>query len=86
MSVMFLSEKSNNSEGQVQNTVWFSLQKSTVYLTKIPRAQMGSEVRAHEAEGRRGYWLRGHEGKRNNYCFSNIQLVGKKKSRQNNFS
>ena len=25
-----------------------------------------------------GYWLRGHEGKRNNYCFSKIQLVGRK--------
>ena len=36
---------------------------------------MGSESIAHEAEGRMGYWLRGHEGKRNN-CFSKIQLVG----------
>ena len=34
------------------------------YLTIIPRAQMG-------------YWLRGHEGERNN-CFSKIQLVGQK--------
>ena len=24
-----------------------------------------------------GYWLRGHEGKRNN-CFSKIQLIGQK--------
>ena len=38
---------------------------------------MGSETIAHEAEGRIGYWLRGHEGKRNN-CLSKIQLVGKK--------
>ena len=38
---------------------------------------MGSESIAHEAEGRMGYWLRGHEGKRNN-CFSKIQLVGQK--------
>ena len=38
---------------------------------------MGSESIAHEAEGRMGYWLRGHEGERNN-CFSKIQLVGKK--------
>ena len=29
---------------------------------------MGSESIAHEAEGRMGYWLRGHEGRRNN-CF-----------------
>ena len=35
---------------------------------------MGSESIAHEAEGRIGYWLRGHEGKRNNR-FSKIQLV-----------
>ena len=46
------------------------------YLT-IPRARMGSESIAHEAEGRMGYWLRGHEGERNN-CFSKIQLVGQK--------
>ena len=36
---------------------------------------MGSESIAHEAEGRMGYRLRGHEGERNN-CFSKIQLVG----------
>ena len=36
---------------------------------------MGSESIAHEAEGRMGYWLWGHEGERNN-CFSKIQLVG----------
>ena len=46
---------------------------------------MGSESIAHEAEGLMGYWLRGHEGERNNY-FSKIQLVGQKISRQNNFS
>ena len=38
---------------------------------------MGSESTAHEVEGRMGYWLRGHEGKRNN-CFSQIQLAGQK--------
>ena len=27
---------------------------------------MGSESIAHEAEGRMDYWLRGHEGERNN--------------------
>ena len=47
------------------------------YLTIIPRARMGSESIACKAEGRMGYWLRGHEGERNN-CFSKIQLVGKK--------
>ena len=36
-----------------------------VYLTIIPRARMD-------------YWLRDHEGERNNYCFSKIQLVGQK--------
>ena len=38
---------------------------------------MGPESIAHEAEGRMHYWLRGHEGERNN-CFSKIQLVGQK--------
>ena len=51
--------------------------KQLVYLTIIPRARMGNESIAHEAEGRMGYWLRGHEGERNN-CFSKIQLVGQK--------
>ena len=32
----------------------------------IPRAQMGYESIAHEAEGRMGYWFRAHEGERNN--------------------
>ena len=35
---------------------------------------MGCESIAHEAEGRKGYCLRGREGERNN-CFSKIQLV-----------
>ena len=38
---------------------------------------MGSESLTHEAEGRMGYWLGGHEGERNN-CFSKIQLVDQK--------
>ena len=38
---------------------------------------MGSESIAHEAEGRMGYWLRGHEGERDN-CFGKIQLVSQK--------
>ena len=46
-------------------------------LTISPRARMGSESIAHEAEGRMGYGLRGHEGERNN-CFNKIQLVGQK--------
>ena len=48
-----------------------------VYLTIIPRAQMGSESVAHKAKGQLGYWLRVHEGKRNN-CFRKIQLVDQK--------
>ena len=28
---------------------------------------MSSESIAHEAKGRTGYWLRGHEGERNKY-------------------
>ena len=47
------------------------------YLTIIPPARMGSESIGHEAEGRMGYRLRGHEGERNN-CFSKIQLGGQK--------
>ena len=43
---------------------------------------MGSESIAHEAFG---YWLRGHEGERNN-CFSKIQLVGQKYRDEKNFS
>ena len=40
--------------------------------------KVGLESIAREAEGRIiGYWLRGHEGERNNY-FGKIQLVGKK--------
>ena len=38
---------------------------------------MGSESKGREAEGRVGYWLRGHERERNN-CFSKIELVGQK--------
>ena len=38
---------------------------------------MGSELIAHEAEGRMGYSLRGHAVERNN-GFSKIQLVGQK--------
>ena len=38
---------------------------------------MDSESIAHEAEGRMGYWLRGHQGERNT-CVSRIQLVGQK--------
>ena len=37
--------------------------KSLEKLTIIPQAWMG-------------YWLRGHEGERNNNCFSKNQLVG----------
>ena len=39
---------------------------------------MCCESIADEAEGRMGYWLRGHEGERNNYCFRKIQLAGQK--------
>ena len=53
------------------------LELQVIYSTIIPRARMGSESIAHEARGRMGYWLRGHEGERNNY-FSKIQLVGQK--------
>ena len=49
-----------------------------IYLTIIiPWAWMGSKSIGYEAKGRMGYWLRGHEGERNN-CFTKIQLVGQK--------
>ena len=35
-----------------------------IYLTIISRARMDFESIAHEAEGWTGYWLRGHEGDR----------------------
>ena len=50
---------------------------NNVYLTIVPRARMGPESKACEAESRMGYWLRGHESERNNF-FSKIQLVGQK--------
>ena len=46
---------------------------------------MGSELIAHEAEGRMGYWLRTHSGSRNN-CFSKNQLVGQKWRDKTTFS
>ena len=41
---------------------------------------MGYESIAHEAVGRMGYWLKIHEGERNN-CFSKIQLDGQNPTR-----
>ena len=55
----------------------FNYVKVKKFLKIIPQPQMGSESIAHEVEGWMGYWLRGHEGERNN-CFSKIQLVGQK--------
>ena len=52
--------------------------ETRVSLTIIPQAQMDCESIAHEAEGQMGYWLRAHKGKKNNNCFSKIQLVGQK--------
>ena len=38
---------------------------------------MGPESIAHEAEGRIGYWLRGHEGERNIVLVKSNELVKK---------
>ena len=46
---------------------------------------MGSESIAHEAEGRMGYWLWGHEGERKN-CFSTDPTSWSKISRIKKFS
>ena len=45
------------------------------FLTIIPRALVGSESIAHEAEGRRAI---DSEAMRASNCFSKIQLVGQK--------
>ena len=45
-------------------SVYHAVQVGSRYLTIIPRVRMG-------------YWLRGHEGERND-CFSKIQLFGQK--------
>ena len=50
---------------------------SLVYLSIICRARMGSESIANSAFSLMRYWLRGHEGERNN-CFSKIELAGQK--------
>ena len=62
------SEASEDIVMQKNATIDRHWNKTTCYLTIIPRARMGSES---------SYWLRGHEGERNN-CFSKIQLVGQK--------
>ena len=53
---------------------------SSIYIYKIFNNYSLSPngLWVNEAEGRMGYWPRGHEGGRNNNCFSKIQLVGKK--------
>ena len=56
---------------------WIYCSSWLINIIIIPRAQVGPESIAHEAESQMGYWLRGHEGERNN-CFSKIQLVGQK--------
>ena len=74
------------SFSQIPNGTKIQYYKLYLTIIIIPRVRMGSESITHEAEGRMGYWLRGREGERNNNCFSKIQLVGKKLSRQNSFS
>ena len=59
---------------QVFYLLLISLQSLHDYLAIIPRARTGSESIAHEAEGQMGYWLKGHEGDRND-GFSKIDLV-----------
>ena len=59
-----------NKKGQIiacdlQN---LAVSNTSDYLTIISRARVASESKAHEAEGRISYSLRGHEGERNN-CF-----------------
>ena len=63
------------SQSKHQIALVFTTVNFSVINNIIPRARMGSESIAYEAEGRMGYLLRGHEGERNNCC-SKIQLVG----------
>ena len=70
-------EATENNRNKAVDGICLNATMRSGYLTIIPRARMGSESIAHEAEGRVGYWLWGHEGERNN-CFSKIQLVGQK--------
>ena len=66
------------ADSKIFNKLVYSYERWEIsYLTIIPWVQMGSESIAHEVEGQMGYWLRGHEGERNN-CFSKIQTVGQK--------
>ena len=62
---------SNRPIYAVLNTYNLDMVLQLKYLTIIPRARMG-------------YWLRGHQGEKNN-CFSKAQLVDQKISRQNIF-
>ena len=78
------SQRKNGASNGDKNTTSGD-SKTCIYLTIIPRARTGSELIPHEAEGRMGYWLRGHEGERKN-CFSKIQLVGQKYRDKTNFA
>ena len=78
------SQRKNGASNGDKDTI-LGDSKTCIYLKIIPRARTGSELIAHEAKGRMGYWLRGHEGERNN-CFSKIQLVGQKYREKTNFA
>ena len=84
LCLTWLHSKSLQQKVNLHNLLKANLSIHNSYLTIIPLALMGSESIAHEALGLMGYWLRAHEGERNN-CFSKIQLVGQKISRQNIF-
>ena len=58
------SEKKANSPQNIVVRFFQHFLHKHYYL--IPWAQMGSELIAHDAEGRMGYWLSGHLGERNN--------------------
>ena len=65
----------NSSTGDF--VIWEGLKLQVEVFNNYSSRPHGSESIAHEAEGRMGYWLKGHEGERNN-CFSKMQLVGQK--------
>ena len=74
------SSSSDSVNSLISSSVTALILLRVQYLTVIAGAQMSSESLAHEAEGWKDYWLRGHEGKKKNF-FSKIQTVGLKNIR-----
>ena len=57
---------------------WSGSYSASVIINNNFSSLNASESIAHEAKRWMGYWLRGHDNERNNYCFSKIKLVGQR--------